>query len=116
MSLHTIQIPYSTYADEYFGRVSQSVNISSVRIFTHPCYPFLFNMQNPGVLVALPYRGWAPYLIVPEGYYALVTSSGAEIQTVSGSPVWPPGFISAGLAFRSSLISVCVERSFYGSV
>jgi len=58
------------------------------------------------VLVALPYRGWAPYLIVPEGYYALVTSSGAEIQAPSGSPVWPPGFISAGLAFPSSLLSL----------
>jgi len=51
---------------------------------------------NPGCLVAIPGRGWAPYLIVPEGFYALVTTSGAEVKTPDGSPVWPPGFISAG--------------------
>mmetsp|Transcript_20526 Transcript_20526/g.26708 ORF Transcript_20526/g.26708 Transcript_20526/m.26708 type:complete len:554 (-) Transcript_20526:154-1815(-) len=58
--------------------------------------------QNPGLLVALPGRGWAPYLIVPEGFYALVTTSGAEICNDSGSPVWASGFISAGPFTRIS--------------
>jgi hypothetical protein len=64
----------------------------------HNCFLLVLRLhaQAPGVLVALPGRGWAPYLIVPEGYYALVTVSGAEAQTPTGKPVWPAGFISAG--------------------
>jgi regulator of protease activity HflC (stomatin/prohibitin superfamily) len=58
--------------------------------------------QSPGLLVAIPGRGWAPYLIIPEGFYGLVTSSGAEICTETGSPVWPSGFISAGPFTRIS--------------
>ena len=50
----------------------------------------------PGLLVATPQRGWAPYLIIPEGYYALVTTSGAEQESGDGSPVWPSGFTFAG--------------------
>ena len=59
------------------------------------CPSFGLPFQNPGCLVAIPGKGYAPYLIVPEGYYALVTTNGAEIQT-GDSPVWPAGFIFAG--------------------
>ena len=50
--------------------------------------------NSPGLLVAQPNRGWAPYLIIPEGYYALVATNGAEQETDSG-PVWPSGFTAA---------------------
>jgi hypothetical protein len=62
---------------------------------------------DPGLLVALPYRGWAPFLLVPEGYYALVTDSGAEMKTITGSPVWPSGYISAGSLMINSNSRFC---------
>ena len=47
---------------------------------------------NKGMLVAVPGASCSlPYAIVPEGFYAIVTTSGAEILH-DGSPVWPAGF------------------------
>jgi regulator of protease activity HflC (stomatin/prohibitin superfamily) len=40
--------------------------------------------------------------LLAQGFYALVTSAGAEIQTPSGSPVWKPGYIPAGPFTRVS--------------
>jgi regulator of protease activity HflC (stomatin/prohibitin superfamily) len=65
--------------------------------------------NEPGLLVGIPERGWAPYLIIPEGFYALVTSSGAELMTESGSHVWPAGFVAAGPFTR---ISHLVSKAF----
>lgn len=47
---------------------------------------------SPGMLVGVPSRGLLPYIIVPEGYYALVTTNGAEIEYEPGNKVWPSGF------------------------
>uniref|UniRef100_A0A7S3K4J6 Band 7 domain-containing protein n=1 Tax=Aureoumbra lagunensis TaxID=44058 RepID=A0A7S3K4J6_9STRA len=55
--------------------------------------------NDSGLMVGLPERsGWGvlPFLIIPEGYYALVTTSGREIKHSSGSCVWPSGYHSAG--------------------
>ena len=56
------------------------------------------------VLLSLP-----RLLLLAEGFYALVATSGAEIKTDSGSPVWPAGFIKAGIFTR---ISHLVTKSF----
>lgn len=45
-----------------------------------------------GLLVGIPSRGLLPYIIIPEGYYALVARYGAEIPCASGSKVWPSGY------------------------
>lgn len=53
--------------------------------------------ENPGLLVAQPSRGLYPYITVPEGYYALVTSNGAEIlHPESQSRVWSSGLYTCG--------------------
>lgn len=55
------------------------------------------NQESGGLLVAQPSRDFCcvPYLVVPEGFYALVHRSGQEITTPSGSPVWPAGYMCA---------------------
>ena len=61
------EIPSTLHAAEYFGR-------------------------DKGMLVATPAADCSlPYIIVPEGFYAIVTTSGAE-QLHDGSPIWPAGF------------------------
>jgi regulator of protease activity HflC (stomatin/prohibitin superfamily) len=52
---------------------------------------------TPGVLIMQPSRGIMPYIVVPEGFYALVTTNGAEIEwtgPTGRSIVWPSGFYS----------------------
>ena len=51
--------------------------------------------ESPGLMVARPDRGCAPYLMIPHGYYALLTTNGAEINAPDGSCVWPSGFLLA---------------------
>ena len=47
--------------------------------------------RQAGLMIARPSRGLAPYLMIPHGFYALVTSYGAEVNN-KGSCVWPSGF------------------------
>lgn len=48
--------------------------------------------RNPELIVAIPGRGLTPWFTVPEGFYALVTSNGAEIMDPeSNSCVWGAG-------------------------
>jgi hypothetical protein len=48
--------------------------------------------RNPELLVACPGRGLTPWFTVPEGFYALVTSNGAEINDPeTNSCVWGAG-------------------------
>ena len=47
--------------------------------------------KEPGLMVARPTRGCAPYLMIPHGFYALVTKFGAEVKfgdEANGSCVW----------------------------
>lgn len=49
--------------------------------------------DQPNMIVATPARGMLPYIMIPEGYYALVTTNGAEIEnSETQSKVWPSGF------------------------
>lgn len=57
--------------------------------------------SQPGLMVGLPQRGLMPYLMIPEGFYALVTRAGQEIMH-DGSYVWPAGFHWAGLFTKVS--------------
>lgn len=65
----------------------KSADIPSVGAATR-----LFGEDN-GLLVARPSRTCCHYLwfTVPEGFYALVTRHGADVDHEDGSPVWPPG-------------------------
>lgn len=58
--------------------------------------PEVFGRQgNGGLLVARPgNNSLVPYCSVPEGFYALVTTNGAEVRC-GESPVWPSGFFFA---------------------
>jgi len=48
--------------------------------------------EDKGLLVCRPGRGMAPYFIVPDGAYALVTQFGKDLDYAPGRPLWPPGF------------------------
>ena len=49
--------------------------------------------SNPEMIVATPGRNLNPWFTIPEGYYALVTSNGAEVlDPVSNSCVWSAGY------------------------
>jgi hypothetical protein len=50
------------------------------------------DFHEPGLLVGLPSRGLMPYIVIPEGFYALVTTNGAEQVGPGGSKVWPSGY------------------------
>jgi regulator of protease activity HflC (stomatin/prohibitin superfamily) len=50
--------------------------------------------KDPGMIVAVPSRGLMPYIIIPEGYYALVTTNGAEQNFSDNNKVWPSGYYS----------------------
>jgi regulator of protease activity HflC (stomatin/prohibitin superfamily) len=63
--------------------------------------PRLFGSKgNGGLIVARPGNNWmVPYCSVPEGFYALVTTNGREVNYQNGdkeTPVWPAGFFFAG--------------------
>ena len=47
--------------------------------------------EHPGTLVGVPSRGLVPYITIPEGFYALVTTNGAEVTHSNGSKVWESG-------------------------
>ena len=57
--------------------------------------------NNPGLVVAMPQnRGLLPFLMIPEGYYALVANKGALIDYTGAkgtSKVWPAGFHRASI-------------------
>ena len=66
---------------------------------------------NGGLLVARPgNNALVPWCSVPEGFYALVTSSGAELLTADGSPVWPSGYFVTGLMAPFIKISHLVTK------
>lgn len=98
-------------ASEIVDLPDNNLDVSTLMSSVIPCSGDALEYfgETPGLLVAIPGRGWAPYLMVPEGFYALVTTSGAEILTPSGSPVWPAGIIPAGPFTR---ISHLVTKSY----
>ena len=48
--------------------------------------------EDKGLLVCRPGRGMAPYFIVPDGAFALVTQFGKDLDYAPGRPLWPAGF------------------------
>lgn len=48
--------------------------------------------STPGLLVGVPSSSIIrPYITIPSGYYALVTSFGSQLRDKTGSTVWPAG-------------------------
>lgn len=68
VDLVAMNIPFPMWADHYFGR-------------------------TPGLIIARPGRNSCkPYFTIPAGYYAIVSSYGAEIDFDDTTPLWPAGF------------------------
>ncbi len=72
--------------------------------------PAIFGAPGSGgLLVARPgNNALVPWCSVPEGFYALVTSSGAEVlYGETQSPVWPSGWFTCGPFTKISHLVTC---------
>ena len=47
--------------------------------------------KDAGLMVARPKRGCMPCIMIPHGFFALVTYNGAEIMSPNSSYVWGSG-------------------------